>query len=48
MKKVAIPAELAEALHRYLLGRPMGEVEALVSGLRAAEHVPVEQRQHDD
>lgn len=36
MNPVTLPPELAEALYGYLMGRPMGEVERLVMGLRSA------------
>lgn len=32
--KIAIPAQLAQAIHDYLLTRPMREVEGLVNALR--------------
>ena len=37
---VTIPRELAQALHSYLMDRPMVEVEHLVVGLRQAKPVP--------
>lgn len=39
MSKVTIPADLAQALHEYLMARPMREVEGLVVALRQAEPV---------
>jgi hypothetical protein len=33
---VEIPVGLAQAIERYLLSRPMGEVEQIVGALRAA------------
>lgn len=39
---VTIPRELAQALHDYLVQRPMMEVEALVVGLRQARVVEEE------
>lgn len=37
-----IPKDLAQAIHDYLLSRPMGEVEVLALGLRdlSQEQVP--------
>lgn len=38
-----VPVEVAEALHGYLVARPMGEVEQLVGALRASKPAPVEE-----
>ena len=35
--RVSIPADLAQAVHEYLLTRPMREVEGMVVALRQAE-----------
>lgn len=37
--RVTIPAELAQAVHDYLMTRPMREVEQMVVGMRQAEPV---------
>lgn len=42
MNKVTIPTELANAIHDYLMSRPMREVEAMVAALRQAEAVKEE------
>lgn len=34
---IEIPAQLAQAIHDYLLTRPMREVEALVNALRQCQ-----------
>lgn len=34
---ILIPANLAQAIHDYLLTRPMREVEALVNALRQCQ-----------
>jgi hypothetical protein len=39
MKTVRVPAELAAAIHEYLVSRPMREVEALVGALRRCEPI---------
>lgn len=44
MSKVTIPADLANALHEYLMTRPMREVEALVAALRQAEPVDADKK----
>jgi len=36
-EQVTIPAELARAIHDYLVTRPMREVEGLVLALRQAK-----------
>jgi hypothetical protein len=40
MSDLLIPAAFAQQLHDYLLGRPMGEVEPLVAGLRRLQPAP--------
>ena len=40
--RASMPAELAQALHEYLMARPMREVEGLVVALRQAAPVEVE------
>ncbi len=41
---VILPVSLGQEIARYLLGRPMAEVEALVNGLRQCEpHRPERQ-----
>jgi hypothetical protein len=40
MPNLLIPAAFAQQLHDYLLGRPMGEVEQLVGGLRQLRPAP--------
>ena len=44
MEIVEISVPLANAIHDYLLSRPMREVEQIVAGLRGSERVtkPVE------
>jgi hypothetical protein len=36
---VVIPQVLAQAIHDYLMTRPMAEVETMVNGLRAAQMI---------
>lgn len=48
MTKFVIDQELADALHRYLMQRPMAEVEQLVLGLRAGEPLAPPQGAEDD
>lgn len=43
---VPVPLQLAEALHQYLLTRPMREVENLVTALRQCEPVAAPARTH--
>ena len=38
-----LPSELVQAIHDYLMTRPMREVEALVAAIRNAK--PVEQKE---
>lgn len=42
--RVSMPAELAQAIHDYLMTRPMGEVEGLVVSIRQAEALPDKSR----
>lgn len=37
MSNIVITQALGQAIHDYLMARPMGEVEHLVAGLRAAQ-----------
>lgn len=39
MQNVSIPQQLAQAIHDYLVTRPMREVEGLVAPLRQAQPV---------
>ena len=39
-QQVIISQQLAQALHDYLMTRPMGEVEGLALGLRQASPLP--------
>lgn len=41
MNEIPLPGQLAQAIHEYLMGRPMREVEHLVAGLRQC--APAEQ-----
>jgi hypothetical protein len=40
MSNLLIPTELAQAIHDYLLTKPMGEVETLVVQIRALRPAP--------
>lgn len=38
-----LPNDLVQAIHDYLMGRPMREVEALVVAIRQAAQAPKEE-----
>ena len=45
MKMYALSEDLRAALHNYLLSRPMGEVEGLVSALRQLPELQVQDKE---
>lgn len=45
MQTYQIPAEVAKAVHEYLMTRPMGEVEQLVNAFRQGKLVAVKEEE---